>query len=146
VARFLPDRSLENRPDGEMADAMSQRQIWDLWYPGAASQGLSFARARIDAADIVLVHAAPDALDIDVRAEDGRLLARARGLGSTADRPIARLTVRDGTIAREDRWPETADLGRIVILPGGEAGVLLDWWNAEDGSAWRWRVEFSNRR
>jgi hypothetical protein len=25
-------------------------------------------------------------------------------------------------------------------------GVLTAWWNAEDGSAWRWSVEFSNRR
>jgi hypothetical protein len=33
-----------------------------------------------------------------------------------------------------------------VVLPGGEAGVLTAWWNAEDGSAWRWSVEFSNRR
>jgi hypothetical protein len=49
-------------------------------------------------------------------------------------------------VIREDRWPTDADLGAIVILPGGEAGVLTAWWNADDGSAWRWSVEFSNRR
>jgi hypothetical protein len=49
-------------------------------------------------------------------------------------------------VRREDRWPTQADLGSLVILPGGEVGVLTAWWNADDGSAWRWSVEFSNRR
>jgi len=26
-------------------------QIWDLWYPEGAAQGLSFARGRLDATD-----------------------------------------------------------------------------------------------
>jgi hypothetical protein len=59
---------------------------------------------------------------------------------------MARLTVRNGRIAREDLWPDDRDLGHPVILPGGEVGILRAWWNAEDGSAWRWQVEFSNRR
>jgi hypothetical protein len=124
----------------------AQVQIWDLWYPGAAAQGLSFARGRLDATDVLLVHAAPDVLDIDVRGDDGRLLARGRGLARTADCPMARLTVRDGQIARADLWPTEDDLGRPVILPAGEVGILQEWWNAEDGSAWRWQVEFSNHR
>jgi hypothetical protein len=33
-----------------------------------------------------------------------------------------------------------------VVLPGGEVGILLAWWNAEDGSEWRWQVEFYNQR
>ena len=59
---------------------------------------------------------------------------------------MTRLTLEDGQVRREDRWPTQADLGSLVILPGGEVGVLTAWWNAEDGSAWRWSVEFSNRR
>jgi len=55
-------------------------------------------------------------------------------------------TISGDTISREDRWPTDADLGSVVILPGGEAGILTAWWNAEDGSAWRWSVELSNRR
>jgi hypothetical protein len=51
-----------------------------------------------------------------------------------------------GRIERENVWPTDADIGGLVILPGGEIGELLSWWNAEDGSAWRWRVEFSNER
>ena len=124
----------------------NQAQIWDLWYPNAAAQGLPFARGRLDPTDVLLVHAAPDALDVDVRADDGALLARGRGLRRTADRPMARLTRRGDRIERADLWPVEADLGRPVILPGGEVGILKSWWNAADGSEWRWRVEFFNRR
>jgi hypothetical protein len=121
-------------------------QVWDLWYPRAAAQGLPFARGRLDATDVLLVHAAPDTLDVAVRDEDGKLLAQGKDLPRTADRPMARLTVRDGAITREDLWPAAEDLGRPVILPGGEVGILLDWWNAADGAEWRWRVEFYNHR
>ena len=121
-------------------------QIWDVWYPDAAAQGLPFARGRLDATDVLLVHAAPETLDVDVRADDGRLLARGRGLRRTAERPMARLTRRGDRIEREDLWPEASDLGRPVLLPGGEVGILLEWWNAADGSEWRWRVEFYNLR
>jgi hypothetical protein len=56
------------------------------------------------------------------------------------------LTLRGETIERRDIWPDEDDIGRPVILPGGEVGILLSWWNAPDHSAWRWRVEFSNHR
>lgn len=125
---------------------MTAQHIWDLWYPNAASQGLPIARGRLDETDVLLVHAAPDILDVDVRDDDGRLLARGQALPRTADRPLARLTRQDNHIIREDLWPEEADIGRPVILPGGEVGILLAWWNAEDGSEWRWRVEFYNHR
>jgi hypothetical protein len=59
---------------------------------------------------------------------------------------MARLTRKGSTIEREDLWPEEVDIGRLVILPGGEVGRLLQWWNAEDGSQWRWQVEFYNHR
>ena len=121
-------------------------QVWDLWYPDAAAQGLSFARGRLDATDVLLVHAAPARLDVVVRGDDGEVLAQGSGLARTAERPMARLSVRDGQIARKDLWPTGDDLGRPVILPGGEVGILLGWWNAEDGSEWRWQVEFYNHR
>lgn len=123
-----------------------KHQVWDLWYPHAAAQGLSFARGRLDATDVLLVHAAPETLDVAVRGGDDQLLARGTGLKRTAERPMARLTVRDGQIAREDLWPEAEDIGRPVILPGGEVGILLAWWHADDGSEWRWQVEFYNHR
>ena len=121
-------------------------QIWDLWYPDAAAQGLPFARGRLAATDVLLVHAAPETLDVVVRDDEGQVLAQGSGLMRTAERPMARLTVNDGQITREDLWPEDSDMGRPVILPGGEVGILLVWWNAADGSEWRWRVELYNHR
>ena len=121
-------------------------QIWDLWYPDAAAQGLPFARGRLAATDVLLVHAAPETLDVVVRDDEGQVLAQGSRLVRTAERPMARLTVRDARIARQDLWPDEGDIGRPVILPGGEVGILLSWWNAEDGSEWRWRVEFYNHR
>ena len=121
-------------------------QIWDLWYPDAAAQGLPFARGRLAATDVLLVHAAPEALDVVVRDDEGQVLAQGSGLVRTAERPMARLTVGDGQIVRQDLWPDEGDIGTPVILPGGEVGILLSWWNAEDGSEWRWRVEFYNHR
>jgi hypothetical protein len=121
-------------------------QIWDLWYPDAAAQGLPFARGRLAATDVLLVHAAPETLDVVVRDDDGQVLAQGSRLVRTAERPMARLTVHDARIARQDLWPDEGDTGRPVILPGGEVGILLSWWNAEDGSEWRWRVEFYNHR
>lgn len=121
-------------------------QIWDLWYPDAAAQGLPFARGRLAATDVLLVHAAPETLDVVVRDDEGQVLAQGSRLVRTAERPMARLTVHDARIARQDLWPDEGDTGRPVILPGGEVGILLSWWNAEDGSEWRWQVEFYNHR
>jgi hypothetical protein len=58
--------------------------------------------------------------------------------------PMARLQREGMAIRREDRWPNADDIDSVVILPGGEAGLLKSWWNAADGSEWRWQVEFYN--
>ena len=124
----------------------TEAHIWDLWYPDAAAQGMPFARGRLDETDVLLVHAAPEVLDVAVRSDDGRMLAQGKGLPPTADRPMARLTIHGDRVEREDLWPGEEDIGRPVILPGGEVGILLAWWNAGDGSEWRWQVEFYNHR
>jgi hypothetical protein len=121
-------------------------EIWDLWFPDAAATGLPFARGRMASTDCLLVHAPPPALAVEVRSETGELLAGADRLERTADCPMAFLARHGRDIRREDRWPEERDLGSIVILPGGEVGTLIAWWNAPDGSEWRWRVEFYNHR
>ncbi len=125
---------------------MAEPEIWDLWYPGAAAQGLPFARGRLDATGILLVHAAPDVLDVEVRGNQGERLASARGLRRTDDRPMARLTRHGAEIAREDCWPTRQDIDLPVILPGGEVGILRHWWNADDGTEWRWTIELYNHR
>jgi hypothetical protein len=120
---------------------------WEVFYPAAAATGLYIARCRIDPTDVLWLHAAPDVLAVTVREGDDRVLARGEGLQRQGPYvPLTRLTMSAGRVEREDRWPVASDLGALVVLPGGEAGRLLTWWNAEDGSAWRWSVEFFNRR
>ena len=127
--------------------ANGENQTWELWYPAAAATGLQFARGRIDPTDVLWVHAAPDRLAVTVRAGDERIVGRGEPLEREGHYlPMTRLTLEGDQVRREDRWPTQADLGALVILPGGEVGVLTAWWNAEDGSAWRWSVEFSNKR
>ncbi len=57
---------------------------------------------------------------------------------------MCRLRRVDGRIVREDVWPTQSDLGSLVLLPGGEVGVLKKWWHAADRQSWRWQVEFYN--
>jgi hypothetical protein len=125
---------------------VAEQQVWDLWYPGAAAQGLPFARGRLDATSRLLVHAAPERLDVAVRDDTGDLLAAGSGLARTDDCPMALLTVAGDRIERVDRWPRSDEIGLPVILPGGEVGVLKAWWNAADGSEWRWSIELYNHR
>ena len=127
--------------------SIEQLQTWEIWYPGAAATGLHIARARIDPVEVVWAHALPRTVSVTVRIGDDRVVARGEGLERSGDYlPMTRLSLAGAEILREDRWPGEADLGAIIILPGGEAGVLTAWWNADDGSAWRWSVELSNRR
>lgn len=121
-------------------------QTWDLWIPDAASRGISFGRGVLDASDEVLVHSPPSALRVEVRNEAGHQVALGDNLRRTGDAPMARLRVTGGQVQREDAWPEAADVGRLVILPGGEVGVLRSWEATPDHSRWRWSVEFSNHR
>jgi hypothetical protein len=122
---------------------------WDLWFPAVGATGLSFARSEVDAeaaGDRVLVHAAPPKLEVTVRDETGKVIAEGRGLERGQPGPMSFLVREGNAIRLEDGWPSQEDVGRLVILPGGEAGILKAWWHAEDHSEWRWQVEFYNRR
>jgi hypothetical protein len=122
-------------------------QTWEVYYPAAAATGLPFARCRIDPTDVLWLHAAPDQLAVTVREGDERVLARGEPLQRQGEQlPMTRLTRQGETIQREDRWPTSDDLDAPVLLPGGEVGRLRSWWNAPDGSEWRWQVEFYNHR
>jgi hypothetical protein len=127
-------------------NANARLQMWDLWYSKAAATGMPFARGQLDETNILLVHAPPPVLTVEVRRTEGQRTAYTQDLEQTADRPMARLTVEGNQISREDIWPGEGDIGQPVILPGGEVGTLVSWWNAEDGSEWRWQVEFYNHR
>jgi hypothetical protein len=122
---------------------------WDLWFPAAGATGISFARSRVEAeaaGERLLVHAAPPQLEVVVRGEDGRVVAEGQDLERGEPGPMSYLVRQGGRILLEDGWPTQDDLGRLVILPGGEAGILTAWWHADDHSQWRWQVEFSNHR
>jgi hypothetical protein len=124
-------------------------EIWDLWMPSVGATGLSFARSRVAAeaaGDRLLVHAAPPQLAVTVRGEDGMVVAEGLDLERGEPGPMSILVRQGRTIRLEDGWPSQGDLGRLVILPGGEAGILKSWWHAEDRSEWRWQVEFYNHR
>lgn len=129
-----------------MSQGQARIEEWDLWYPKAGATGIPFARGRVDSVDVLLVHAAPPALTVTLRAQDGRVLAAGTDLEAAGDTPITRLTRRGNRIEREEIWPDGTDIGRLVLLPGGEVGTLLHWWNAEDYSEWRWRIELYNHR
>ena len=123
-------------------------ETWDLWFPGPGASGLPFARSRVNANDVrdrVLVHAAPQKLQVRVLDAAGNLVARGDGLERHQPGPMSYLVRRGNIITLEDGWPTEQDIGRVVILPGGEEGILKSWWNADDRREWRWQVEFYNQ-
>lgn len=120
-------------------------ESWDVWSTDGASQGLSFALGKMDAADSAWVHAPPESVRVEVRHADGTRRAFADGLRRQGERlPMCFLTIDGATVVRKDAWPSNADIGLPVILPGGEIGILRSWWNAPDHKEWRWTVEFYN--
>jgi hypothetical protein len=126
---------------------MAESYLWDLRNPDGGSVGLDFARGRSAPTDVMLAHALPERVDVEVRDEDGTLVARAAGLhDDRLSTPMARLRLADGHVHRENIWPGEEDVGRPVILPGGEIGILQSWWNADDHNEWRWVIELHNRR
>ena len=126
--------------------AAKEQQIWDLWIADVGATGISFARGRLDSTDILLVHAAPQKLNIEVRSSEGMVIARGENLSRTADTPMARLRHQGDKITREDIWPTEADYGTRVIVAGGEVGILQKWWNDAEQQQWRWSLEFYNHR
>jgi hypothetical protein len=125
---------------------VSEQYVWDLRNPDGGMLGLEFARGVSAPCDVILAHALPERVDVVVRDEHDRVVAKGEQLADEQSRPMARLSVEDGTVSRQNVWPDESDIGRLVILPGGEIATLLTWWNADDGSEWRWQVEFYNHK
>jgi hypothetical protein len=124
----------------------TELEYWEVWYPRAASTGVLFARGALGPADVLILHAAPDVVTVEVSDSGGKRLAYGAELERTQDSPMCRLRREGGSVTREDIWPVERDIGSLVMLPGGEVGILQAWWNAEDRMEWRWRVEFYNSR
>jgi hypothetical protein len=126
--------------------AQQEQYLWDVWISNAGATGISFARGRTAVASSILVHAAPQTLNVEVRDSAGRVIAKGENLARTGDSPMARLRIEGGSITREDFWPGEAGIGSLVILAGGEVGTLQRWWNDQDHRQWRWSLEFYNHR
>ena len=124
---------------------MGETYVWEMRNPDGGAFGLEFARGTSAPTDAILVHAAPSRLNVEVRSWEGEVVAKGRNLAHDEVAPMSKLTISDGKVARENLWPAPEDVGRPVILPGGEVGILTAWWNDEVGQEWRWTVEFSNR-
>jgi hypothetical protein len=119
--------------------------VWSLRYPFAAATGVEFARGRLDPTPVLLAHAAPEALSVEVYENGSRLVAIGQDLiRKGASTPITKLTMDGERITRDDIWPMEDDIGLPVILSGGEVGILTAWSNAPDHTSWEWSVRFSN--
>jgi hypothetical protein len=126
-----------------VASRLGAFTVWDLRSTDGGASGLAFARASLDPSRSILVHAAPSRLDVEVRSNGEHLIAFGHDLRPDHGEatPIARLVL-DGTrVLRSQIWPTERDLGSVVLLPGGEAGVLRSWETSPDRSAWTWSLE-----
>ena len=119
-------------------------EYWEVWYPHAASTGLLLARGLLAPARVLLAHAVPDSITVEVRDSSGRRVAFGKDLQRTLSSPVCRLEREGASIRRGDVWPGEGEIGLPVLLPGGEVGILLSWWNAEDRREWRWQIELYN--
>ena len=121
---------------------------WTIRARDAGMNGLEFTRCTTAGGFTrVLIHAAPARAEIEVTADDGDLVAQGNidrdGRWSS---PMALVELDDGEVRRSEVWPTEEHLGLVVLLAGGEAGVLKEWEHADDHAWWRWSVEFSNHK
>ena len=59
-------------------------QLWELRNPDGGPTGLEWARAKIGIVDRVLLHAAPERVDVQIYDEAGGLVAQGRSPGTVA--------------------------------------------------------------
>ena len=121
-------------------------QYWEVWDPRAAATGVLIARGQLGPTDTLILHAAPDVATVEISDQRGVRLAYGADLERTLESPMCRFRRRGASITREDIWPHDEDIGTLVILPGGEVGILKTWWHADDHLEWRWQVEFYSSR
>lgn len=118
---------------------------WTIRARDGGMNGLEFSQATTAGGfTSALVHAAPAQMSVVIRTDAGDLVAR-----SDVDReddysPITLLEIDGGSLRRREIWPTEEHVGMLVLVAGGEAGILQRWESADDRSWWRWSVEFSN--
>ena len=65
-------------------------------------------------------------------------------LGSEGKTPMCIVSMEEHT--RHDVWPGLEHRRLPVLIPGGEVGRLVEFEHADDGSTWRYRLEFRGAR
>lgn len=119
--------------------------VWSIRSRDGAMNGLEFTRATTAGGfQRVLVHAAPAQMAVEVATEDGEIVARGDADREGDYSPMTLIEINDGHFERNEIWPTDAHHGLLVLLCGGEVGVLQAWQHADDHSWWRWSVKFSN--
>jgi hypothetical protein len=118
---------------------------WTIRSGDGGMNGLEFTRATAAGGfSRVLVHAAPTQAQVEIRADNDRLVARGDVERQGDYSPMTLLEIDGGELRRLEVWPNEDHYGLPVLIAGGEVGVLQRWEHAEDRSWWRWSAEFSN--
>lgn len=65
-------------------------------------------------------------------------------LEAEASTPVCIVSMEEAT--RRDVWPDASHVGLPMLLPGGEVGRLQAFEHADDGSSWRYSLEFRGAR
>jgi hypothetical protein len=63
---------------------------------------------------------------------------------ASGEKPVTLVRMEDRR--REELWPGEEHVGLPMLLPGGEIGRLQLFEHAEDGSSWRYVLEFRGAR
>jgi hypothetical protein len=118
---------------------------WNIRSRDGGMNGLEFSRCTTAGGfSRVLVHAAPAHMSVHITDDDGHIIARCDVDRAGDYSPMTLLEIADGSMHRTEVWPSDELYGVLVLLAGGEAGLLTRWHHADDHSWWRWSVEFAN--
>lgn len=118
---------------------------WNIRSADGGMNGLEFTRATTAGGFTrVLVHAAPAHAQVEIRADDDRLIAQGDAERDGDYSPMTLLEIDGDQLHRGEIWPDESLYGLPVLVAGGEVGLLRHWEHSEDHKWWRWSVEFSN--
>lgn len=118
---------------------------WTIRGRDGGMNGLEFARCTTaGGVSRVLIHAAPAMAEMEVRSDSDQLIARGDIARQGDYSPMTLVEIDGANLRRSEVWPDATYRGTLVLLAGGEAGLLRTWEHAPDHSWWRWTVRFAN--
>jgi hypothetical protein len=123
--------------------SLGNEECWAIETSKDGSKWRFFGRAWKSPGEPVLMHAPVRWLRfrqlIPVETSDW-----SEPLEAEASTPMSIVSIEERR--REDVWPDERHVGLPMLLPGGEIGRLLGFDHAEDGSTWRYSLEFRGAR